>query len=192
MAHRALRRRLLRAELAGALRRSRPADRLRRDPRRGDRRGRRAAAPEPRLPRAGHQRARQRGDPGPLPSRPDQRARPLVPGLQRARRGLRPRVAAHDRRPRRRRVRDQRPQDLDELLRRRRLVLPARAHRPRRAEAQGPLGVRGPDAPARDRAATVADDQRHHDRVRPGAVRQRARPRREHDRRAGRRLAASR
>ena len=76
--------------------------------------------------------ARQRRDPGPVPARPDQRARALVPGLQRARRRLRPRVAAHDRDARRRRVRDQRPQDLDELLRRRRLVPPARPHRPRR------------------------------------------------------------
>ena len=43
-----VRRRLLRAELAGALRRSRPADRVRRHPRRGARGGGRAAAPEPR------------------------------------------------------------------------------------------------------------------------------------------------
>ena len=84
------------------------------------------------------------------------------------------------------------PQDLDELLRRRRLVPPARAHRPRRAEAQGPLRVRGADAPARHRAAAAADDQRHHERVRPGAVRRRARPGREHDRRARRGLARSR
>ena len=143
MAHRALRRRLLRAELAGALRRSRPADRVRRDPRRGDRDGRRAAAAEPRLPRAGHLDPRQRRDPGSASSRADQRARAVVPGLQRARRRLRPRVAAHDRDARRRRVRDRRPQDLDELLRRRRLVPPARAHRSRRAEAQGTVGVRG-------------------------------------------------
>ena len=59
--------------------------------------GGRATAPEPRLPRAGHHDARQRGDPGPVPPRADQRARALVPGLQRARRRLRPRVAAHDR-----------------------------------------------------------------------------------------------
>ena len=83
--------------------------------------------------------ARQRRDQGPLPSRADQRARALVPGLQRARRRIRPRVVAHDRDARRRRVRHQRPQDLDQLFRRRRLVLPARAHRPRRAQAQGPL-----------------------------------------------------
>ena len=149
MAHLALRRRLLRAELAGPLRRSRPADGLRRHPRRRARRRRRAAPSEPRLPRPGHHHARQRGDQGPVPPRPDQRARALVPGLQRARRRLRPRVAAHDRDARRRRVRDQRPQDLDELLRRRRLVHPPRSHRPRRAEAQGALCVRGADGPAR-------------------------------------------
>ena len=76
--------------------------------------------------------ARQRRDPGPVPARADQRARALVPGVQRARRGLRPRRAAHHRDARRRRVRDRRPQDLDQLLRRRRLVPPPRAHRPRR------------------------------------------------------------
>ena len=51
-----VRRRLLRPELAGALRRPRPADRVRRDPRRRARGRGRAAASEPRLPRAGHQR----------------------------------------------------------------------------------------------------------------------------------------
>ena len=56
VAHRALRRRLLRSELAVAVRRSRPPDRLRRHPRRRARGGRRAAAPEPRLSRAGHHR----------------------------------------------------------------------------------------------------------------------------------------
>ena len=39
----------------------------------------------------------------PVPARHRQRSRPVVPGLQRARRRLRPRVAAHPRRPRRRR-----------------------------------------------------------------------------------------
>ena len=98
-------------------------------------------------------------------------------------------VAAHDRDARRRRVRDRRSQDLDELLRRRRLVHPARAHRSGRAEAQGPVGVRGPDAPTGHRATAAADDQRHHQRVRSGAVRRRACRGREHDRRARRRLA---
>ena len=59
----------------------------------------------------------------------------LVPGLQRARRRLRPRLAPDARRPRRRRLRHQRPEDLD--LRRpiRRLDVPARPHRPGRAQA---------------------------------------------------------
>ena len=156
-----------------------------------------AAAGAPPRPSLGYlvqgiSHARQRRDQGPLPARAHQRPRALVPGLQRARRRLRPRVAAHHRDARRRRVRDRRPQDLDQLLRRRRLVHPPRAHRSRRAEAQGPVGVRGPDAPARHRATAAADDQRHHERVRPGAVRRRARRRREHDRRAGRGLARSR
>ncbi len=50
--------------------------------------------------------------------------------------------------PRRRRVRDRRPQDLDELFRCRRLVPAPGAHRSRRAEAQRALRVRGPHAPA--------------------------------------------
>ena len=90
----------------------------------------------------------------------DQRARPLVPGLQRARRRLRPRVVAHARGARRRRVRHRRAQDLDQLLRRRRLVPAAGPHRSRRAEAQGHLRVRGADAPAGHRAASAEDDQR--------------------------------
>ena len=47
--------------------------------------------PEPRLPGAGHPRARQRRHQAAVPARHRQRARPLVPGLQRARRRLRPR-----------------------------------------------------------------------------------------------------
>ena len=74
----------------------------------------------------------ERRHPGPLPARHRQRPRPLVPGLQRARRRLRPGVAADPGRPGRRRVRDHRPQGLDELLRRRRLVPGAGPHRPRR------------------------------------------------------------
>ena len=88
-------------------------ERLRRDPRRRAGRRRRAASPQPRLPRAGHPRARQRRHPPALPARHRQRARPLVPGLQRARRRLRPGLAAHPRRARRRRLRHQRPQGLD-------------------------------------------------------------------------------
>ena len=58
-------------------------------------------------------------------------------------------VAAHHGGARRRRVRHQRPQDLDELLRRRRVVHRARPHRSRRAQAQGHLGVRRADAAGR-------------------------------------------
>ena len=76
----------------------------------------------------------------------DQRPRPLVPGLQRTGRRVRPRVAAHARGARRRRVRHRGSQDLDQLLRRRRLVHAPRPHRSRRAEAQGHLRVRGADA----------------------------------------------
>ena len=108
-------------------------------------------------------------DPPAVPARHRQRPRALVPGLQRARRRLRPRLAAHPGRPRRRRVRHHRPEGLDQLLRRRRLVPRARPHRPRRAQAQGHLGVRGVDGPARHRAAAAEDDQRHHHRVRRGA-----------------------
>ena len=97
--------------------------------------GRGPAPAQPRLPGRGHPRARQRRDPGPLPARHRQRARALVPGVQRARRRFRPGVAAHPRRARRRRVRHRRPQGLDQLLRRRRLVPRAGPHRPRRARS---------------------------------------------------------
>ena len=56
---------------------------------------------------------------------------------------------------------------------------------PERPEAQGDLGVRGADAPAGDRATTAQDDQRDHQRVRPGALRRCARPGRQHDRPPG-------
>ena len=59
----------------------------------------------------------------------------LGAGLLRAGRRLRPRVAPDARGPRRRRVRDQRPEDLDLRRAPRRLALRARAHRPGRAEA---------------------------------------------------------
>ncbi len=89
LARLAVRRRLLRAELAEALRRPRAPAGLRRDPRRGARGGGRAAASQPRVPRPGDHDPWQRGDPGALPPRPDQRTRALVPGVQRARRRVR-------------------------------------------------------------------------------------------------------
>ena len=59
-------------------------------------------------------------------------SRPVVPGIQRARGRLGSRVAAHRRRPRRRRLRHHRPQGLDQLLRRGRLVPGPCPHRLRR------------------------------------------------------------
>ena len=118
----------------------------------------------------------------PVPARHRQRSRPLVPGLQRAGRRFGSGVAPHACRPRRRRVRPHRPQGVDELLGRRRLVHGARAHRPHGREAQGHLRVRDPDGPARGRAAAAAHDQRRHQGVRRGPLRRRPRPRREHDR----------
>ena len=68
----------------------------------------------------------------PVPARHRQRTRPLVPGLQRAGRRVRPGVAADPGRPGRRRLRHHRPQGVDELLRRCRLVPRPGPDRPRR------------------------------------------------------------
>ena len=70
--------------------------------------------------------------------------------------GLRPRVAAHPRRARRRRLRRQRPEDLEHARPRRRLLRAARAHRSRRAEAQGHHLADPRHAPARRRGAPDA------------------------------------
>ena len=129
-------------------RRPRPADRLRRHPRRGAR-ARAGAPPRPSLGYLVQGILKHGSDDiqAPLP------ARASINGRDRWCQGFSEPDAGSDlaslrttRRPRRRRVRDQRPQDLDELLRRRRLVPPPRPHRPRRAQAQGPLRVRRADA----------------------------------------------
>jgi hypothetical protein len=79
----------------------------------------------------------------------------------RARRRLRRGVAAHQRRARRRRVGDQRPEDLELRRRRSRLVLPHRPQRPRRPQAPGPLRVhRRHDQPGHHRAAHPRHDRR--------------------------------
>ena len=77
----------------------------------------------------------------------------LVPGLQRARRRLRPGQPRHQGRARRRRVGHQRPEDLDHPGLRRRLHLRALPHRPRCVQAQGHLLPAVPDGPARHRGA---------------------------------------
>ena len=82
-----------------------------------------------------HRRGVRRAEGLPPARHPQGRAR-LVPGLLRAQRRLRPRQPAHPA------VRDgddyvhQRPEDLDQLRPRRRLLRDARAHRPRGPEAQ--------------------------------------------------------
>ena len=70
-----------------------------------------------------------------LPEDP-QRRDALVPGLQRARLRLRPGVAQDDRRARRRRVGDQRPEGVDDPGPVRRLLLRARPHRSRRRRSR--------------------------------------------------------
>ena len=66
-----------------------------------------------------------------LPAEDPRRRHPLLHRLLRARRGHRPRVAEDPGRARRRRVRHQRPEDVDVARRRRRLLLARGAHRPR-------------------------------------------------------------
>ena len=61
----------------------------------------------------------------------------------------------------------------------------SRAPTPTSPKHKGISAFAVPMRPARHRAAAAEDDQRHHQRVRPGAVRRRACARREHDRRAG-------
>ncbi len=82
----------------------------------------------------------------------------LLDRLLRARRRHRPRLAHHPRRARRRRVRDQRPEDVDEPDRVRRLRLARRPHRPRRGQAQGHL-----DVPRADLVEGVQLDAGAHD-----------------------------
>ena len=99
----------------------------------------------------------------------------LVPGLQRARRRQRPRLAAHPGGARRRLLGGERPEDLDLERARGRLDVRAGAHRARGAEArrhQLPAD-RHEDAGHR-RAAAAPDDRRR--RLQRGVPRQRARP----------------
>ena len=107
---------------------------------RGDAAGRRprAARVQHLDDRPGHRRVRQRGAEGAVPGQDGEPRHLVVPGLLRARRRLRPRLAAHHRRPRRRRVRRQRPEDVDDARPVRRLdLLPGAAptRPPRRSSA---------------------------------------------------------
>ena len=133
--------------------------------------------------RRGHRRAA-RVPPAPDPPRRDG----VVPGLLRARGRLRPRVAAHPRRARRRRVRRHRPEDLEHPGPRRRLVRAAGAHRPRRAEAQGHHLADPRHAPARRRGPADADHRRREPLLR-GLPRRGPGPGHQPGRRGERRLA---
>ena len=76
--------------------------------------------------------------------------------------GLRPGVAGDPGRARRRRVGDQRPEDLDQRRAHRQLDLRAVPHRPRRHQARGHLVPAVPDGPARHRGAA---DRQHRRRT---------------------------
>ena len=91
-------------------------------------------------------------------------------------------------RARRRRLRDHRPEDLDQLRPRRRLLRDARAHRRRGAEAPRHLVADRADGHAGDRRA-AAPHHGGHRRVLRGVLRRRARPGRQPCRRRERRLA---
>ena len=113
---------------------------------------------------------------------------PLLHRLQRAGRGHRPGRAAHGGGARRRRVRDQRPEDVDELRQQRGLLLAGRAHQHRGQEAQGHVDDHRADGHARHRGAAAAPDGRARDRRR--ALRRRAGAGRQPGRRREQRLDA--
>ena len=105
----------------------------------------------------------------------DRQPRHLVgAGVLRARRRLRPRVPAHDRRARRRRLGRQRPEDLDHARPVRRLDLHAGAHRPGGEEAGRHLDAADRHDHARRRGAADRADRRRL-RGQRGVVRGRAR-----------------
>ncbi len=131
--------RLAHAELAGRARRRRrlgvaAGRRARGDVGRG--RATRTAVHEPQLHRPADHALRHARAAGPPPAAHGRGRRALVPGLLRARGGLRPRVAQDPRRARRRPLRRERSEDLEQLRRRARRPLPAaRAHQHRGEEA---------------------------------------------------------
>ena len=139
LAEAAPRRRLRGSELAGGVRRARaarlPAARVPRGVRRRRRPLRRHQLRRQR-PRRPHPHRRGHRGAAALPPAQDPLGRErLVPGLLRARRGLRPGLPAHQGGARRRRLRRHRPEDLEHPRPRRRLLRAARAHRSRRARS---------------------------------------------------------
>ena len=99
----------------------------------------------------------------------------LVPGVQRTRRRVGPGRPQDAGGARRRRVGHQRPEGLDDAGALRRLHLPARPHRPRRAEARRHLLPPRPHEAAGRRGATHRADRRL-GRIQRGLLHQRALP----------------
>ncbi len=113
--------------------------------------------------RAGHHALRHRRAEGAVPRPHAAGRRDLVPGHVRARRRLGPGRAAHRRRGRRRRLRHERPEDVELHGPLRRLVPALRAHRPGGQEAPGHHVLPGRPAHAGHRGAAA-----HHHHRWPG------------------------
>ena len=142
--------RLAHPELAEGVRRRRRHAVAPRDPLRGDvarRRAARLAVHERELDRPDDHEVRQRGAEGVPPAEDLRGQRALVSGLLGARGRQRPRLAAHRRGALGRRLRRERLEDLDLVRGRRRVLLPARAHRPEL------------EAPPRHQRAARADER---------------------------------
>ena len=142
----------------------------------------RAAAVRRQHGRPGDLHLRQRGAEAPLPAAHRQSRRLVVPGLLGAGRGLRPRFAQDHGEARRRRLRRQRPEDLDDARPARRLDLLPRAHRHGGEEAGGHLLPADRHEDARHHRAPDPDHRRR-PRGERGLLRRRARAGREPGRR---------
>ena len=137
----------------------------------------------PALMRYGTRRAE-----SPAPVRDRRRRSDLVPGVLRAGGRNRPRVAAHPRGSRRRRVARHRTEGLDVLCADGVVVRAGGLHRSGRSETQAAQPVSGPDGPDRHHRATDPVDARTAPPQR-GISRRRRGVRRRGPRRSGRRLA---
>ena len=137
--------------------------------------------------RPGRDRARDRGAEGALPGADPLRRGDLVPGLLRARVGLRPRLAEDQGGQGERRLADHRPEGVDHLRPRGEVVHAGRPHRPRRAQAQGPHLLPHGHGAGRGRGPAAAPDHRRVG-VQRAVHRERLRPRRERRRRGRQRL----
>ena len=124
--------------------------------------------------RPGDLHVRHRGAEGANPAAHRQHRRLVVPGLLRARLGLRPRLAEDHGQARRRPLRRQRPEDLDDARAIRRLDLLPGAHRPDRQEAGGHLLPAHRHEDARHHRAADPDHRRR-PRGQRGVLRRRAR-----------------